>query len=329
MIGNRRDFIKATMAVSAFTASQASAQAASVPWIGLIHSTRLDESWQSSFYSGLRSTQVWEGDPSANNQGGLLPVGIYIFEAGSRYDAGDISNLSRAVTNAISELGSQLKLIVAAGGMVSGLAAIGASVPCLAILGRSHNFGLQHVGGFYFDPINGSTNTNLVSKINYLYNNYGIGYDAMCLLYNGHSWMGSREVTEWTQQLKSLGVTNPLVSDAAGFGTGDNQSINLHNAIGDAINRLKAKAIVVSGDPHFTRKRANIVHAVGTKIVMCYPFQEYVDEIPASVSNNFYMVYGPKLASVYQNVGALAAQVLSSPSTQLSLTAVTPMYVGK
>jgi hypothetical protein len=331
MIGNRRDFIRGGVALSTLTASQASAQATSTPWVGFIHSTHLDEKWLDAFCKGLR-VQKWEGDPSTNIQSGMSRVGIHIFEAGSKYRASDLSNLATAISNINSELESQLKFIVAGGGMVSGLSTIGITIPCLTVLGRNYNFNLQKVGGYYIDPIDSTgKNINLNSKIAYLNNpqTYNIPYSAMCLLYNSNSWMGSKEKIEWDNQLNSLGVANPLTQDAVDFGSGDNQSIDLSGAIMNAVRSLHAKAIVVSGDPHFTAKRHRIIHAAGTQVVMCYPFQDYRADIPASVSNNYYMAYGPLLADVYTKVGDLAGQLLTTPNMSLSLAAVASQYYGK
>src|SRR5215510_15095940 len=141
---NRRDFIKATAAAGVIASSDASAQPASIPWIGFIHSTRLDETWQTAFFEGLRE-QRWEGDPSENLQAGMSRVAIRKFDAGGKYKSTDVSNISRAIANTIAELGPQLKLIVTGGGMASGLAAAGISVPCLVSLGRYFDFGSQRV----------------------------------------------------------------------------------------------------------------------------------------------------------------------------------------
>src|SRR5216683_2453967 len=130
---NRRDFIKATAAAGVIAASDASAQTASIPWIGFVHSTRVDETWQTAFFEGLRE-QKWEGDPSENLQAGMARVAIKKFEAGGKYKSTDVGNLSRAIANTIAGVGPQLKLVVTGGGMVSGFAAAGISVPCLVAL---------------------------------------------------------------------------------------------------------------------------------------------------------------------------------------------------
>jgi hypothetical protein len=330
---NRRDFIKATAAAGVVAASDASAQSASIPWIGFVHSTRLDETWQAAFFEGLRA-QNWEGDPSENPQAGMARVAIAQFAAGGKYKSTDVSNLSRAITNTIAELGPQLKLIIAGGGMAGGFAAAGISVPCLVSLGRYFDFGAQKVGGYFFDVINQgannqSTNVNLNQKIKFLHDTYNVPYAGMCLLYNGNSWMGSLEMREWTTQMNGLGNANPVVLDAAAGG--DNKSININRVINNAIKTPGVQAIVVSGDPHFTAKRSKIINAAGGRVIMCYPFVEYADDVAevGAIGQDKYMAYGPKLSDVYKNLGILAGKFLTTPDMPLSLASVVPQYVGK
>src|SRR5258708_4323998 len=315
---NRRDFIKATAAAGVFAASDASAQPASIPWIGLVHRTGLDKTWQTAFFEGLRE-QKWEVDPSEDLQAGIARVAIKKFEAGGKYKSMDVSNLSRAMANTIAELGSQLKLIVAGGGMASGLAAAGISVPCLVSLGRYFDFGSQKIGGFFLDVINAGTNVNLNQKIDYLHDpsTYNVPYAGMCLLYNGNSWMGSKEKDEWIARLKGLGVSSPLYLDAAGGG--DNKSIKINRVINNAIKTPGVKAIVVSGDPHLTAKRGKIINAAGGRVIMCYPFLEYADDVgdDGVVGQDKYMAYGPKLSDVYKILGTLARRFLTTPTMPL------------
>jgi hypothetical protein len=325
---NRRDFIKATAAAGVFAASEASAQPASTPWIGFVHSTRLDETWQTAFFKGLRA-QNWEGDPSEDLQAGMTRVGIAKFEAGGKYKGTDVSNLSKAIANTMAELGPQLKVIVTAGGMVSGMAAAGISVPCIVALGRYLDFGKQKVGGYFLDVINAGKNVNLNQKIDFLYGTYNVPYAGMCLLYNGNSSMGSKEKSEWITLLNGHGIANPLTVDAAGGG--DNKSIKINRVINNAIKTPGVQAIVVSGDPHFTAKRSKIINAAGGRVIMCYPFVEYADEVgeDGAVGLDKYMAYGPKLSDVYENLGILAGKFLTTPAMPLSLAPVDPQYVGK
>jgi hypothetical protein len=327
---NRRDFIKATAAAGVFAASDASAQTSSIPWIGFVHSTRLDETWQTAFFEGLRE-QNWEGDPSENRPAGMGRVAIKKFEAGGKYKSTDVSNLSRAIANTIADVGPQLKLIVTAGGMATGFAAAGISVPCLVAMGRYLDFGSQKVGGYFLDVINAGTNVNLNQKIDFLHDEktYKVPYAGMCLLYNGNSWMGAKEKAEWIARLQGLGVANPLVMDAAG--NGDNKSIKINRVINNAIKTPGVQAIVLSGDPHFTAKRSKIINAAGSRVIMCYPFVEYADDVAddGTVGLDKYMAYGPKLYDVYKNLGILAGKFLTTPAMPLSLAPVDPQYVGK
>src|SRR5262249_27896237 len=155
----------------------------------------------------------WEGDPSEDLQAGMTRVGIAKFEAGGKYKGTDVSNLSKAIANTVAELGPQLKLIVTAGGMVSGMAAAGISVPCIVVVGRYFDFGKQKVGGYFVDVINSGKNVNLSQKIDFLFGTYNVPYAGMCLLYNGNSATGSKEKGEWTALLNGHGVANPLSVD--------------------------------------------------------------------------------------------------------------------
>jgi hypothetical protein len=325
---NRRDFMKATAAAGVFAASEASAQPGSIPWIGFVHSTRLDATWQTAFFEGLRA-QNWEGDPSQDLQGGMARVAIATFEAHGNYKSTDVSNLSKAIANTIAELGSQLKLIVTGGGLASGMAAAGISVPCIVAMGRYLDFGAQKVGGYFLDVINGSTNVNLNQRIQLLNGTYNVPYAGMCLLYNGNSSMGSKEKNEWIAQLKALGVANPLYVDAAGGG--ENKAIKLNRVINNAIKTPGVQAIVVSGDPHFTAKRGKIINAAGGRVIMCYPFVEYADDVAddGAVGQDKYMAYGPRLYDVYKNLGISAGKFLTTPDMPLSLASVAPQYIGK
>ena len=141
--------------------------------------------------------------------------------------------------------------------------------------------------------------------------------------------MGSKEKGEWITLLNAHGIANPLTVDAAGGG--DNKSIKINRVINNAIKTPGVQAIVVSGDPHFTAKRSKIISAAGGRVIMCYPFVEYADEVgdDGAVGLDKYMAYGPKLSDVYENLGILAGKFLTTPDMPLSLASVVPQYVGK
>jgi hypothetical protein len=324
---NRRELLKAPTVLSVVGASDARA-AASDPWIAFFHSTHLDTSWQLAFLAGLRG-QNWEGDPT-QDPGSRSPVNILYFNAGSRYRSNnsDNSNLQRAVQSMINDFSSPPKLFVATGGMVSALATLGITIPCLTIMGRYYNFATQRVGGYVIDDIKqGVGNVTLKQKAVYLQdsNTYKIDYKLQCLIYNANSNMGPQEKTEWDTIGHGFGVANPLSVDAS-FGNTDNTKMKVQKAINYAVRQLGAKAVIVSADPHMTSKRGRIInHVSKVGAIGCYPFQEYDDDAQdANLNTTAYMIYGPRLELVYQQLGSLAGQVLTNTSITLALQVLVP-----
>jgi hypothetical protein len=320
MITNRRNFIKATATVSLLGTSAARADASS-PWICFLHSTRLDAAWQQGFLDGLAG-QNKNGDPE--NTSTSNDVNILFHNAGGKYQANNNSNLQRAISNMISELQSQPKLIVAAGGMVSALAADGQTkgIPILVIMGRTATFnGGQSVGGWYMDDTSNG-NVTLAKKSALLAGSpFNRPTSQQWLIYNGNSKMGSDEAKEW-----GTIVNSKTQAIDASFAIADNDKLKIPTAIKNA-TQAGAKAIVISGDPKFTTRAARIVHYQKNYpgLVMCYPFQEYGDEAQdANISTTDYLVYGPRLANVYKQLGDLAGQYLNDASTTLGLKLLPP-----
>jgi hypothetical protein len=202
----------------------------------------------------------------------------------------------------------------------------------LVVLGRpSPSLAPPKVGGYFFDYPTGATqNQNLIKKIGYLNTTYSVPLDKMCLLYNGNSNMGAAELTDWK-------AANPsgVFSDASKNQTLQNKQISFPVAFKDADDKLGGsgvRAIVVSGDPFFTMKRARIIRLAkraADGLVMCYPFAEYYDDAmnqtddPSSV-----MSYGPRLQDVYTNLGDMAGQILTNSAATLSITQAPSSFLG-
>ncbi len=159
-----------------------------------------------------------------------------------------------------------------------------------------------------FDEISSNGNINLNTKIDYLKGAYGVPYSQMCFLYNKNSYMGSKENAEWIARLQSLpfSVSQPLSFDASGGSP--NSAINIPKAISKAVS-AGAFGIVLVETRFLLRVVLKLFITLVSirRLVMCYPFQEYGDE-----AQNFgqgtqtYMIYGPRLSIVYQNLGDLA-----------------------
>jgi len=271
MTGNRRDFIKATAAMSVVGASNAVAQqtqrppqstflADNIPWIGLLHSTALEPEIEVGFLDGLRQ-QNWEGDP-IQLVAQRKQVVIRKINGNGRYLNNNFDDLKKGVTDLKTHTSQYLNLLVAAGGLVSGRAALQVQtmgIPVLVVLGRA-NQDLQQstdpkFGGYFFDyPIGASQNQNLMTKISKLNTQYGVPFDKMCLLYNGNSFMGSAELADWR-------MANPDGKGVDAAAGSDNRGINFTAAISAANAGIGSdrRAIVVSADPFFTMKRARIM----------------------------------------------------------------------
>jgi hypothetical protein len=319
MITSRRNFIKATATASVLGASAARASATS-PWICFLHSTSLEPEWQQNFITGLGPNWIADPEASGNN------LNIMFHNAGGKYQHDNSSNvnLQNAVKNMIADLQSPPQLFVAAGGIVTALAANGNTntIPILVIMGRNASFGANvKVGGYYFDNT-ASGNVTLKAKRDYLHYPYGFAYSKQWLVYNGNSNMGPNEATEWATL---VGSANQAI-DVSNKGNTTNDKIDMKSAISAAVT-AGAEAIVISGDPHFTTKATRIVQYAKnhTGLVMCYPFQEYGDEASdAGLTTNDYMIYGPRLGLVYESLGNLAAKYLTDTTTALSLTLLNP-----
>ncbi len=354
MISSRRNFMKATAAMSVLGSADAHAYSNSDHWISFLHSTHLHDKGQASFLGRLRANN-YEGDPQrAKPATGKTGVNIHYFNAGSRYQSSSNQNLQNALSSMINELpAGEPQVLVVTGGMVSALAipanlkksgSTTDAVPILVLMGRSATLSSGNtIGGYYIDKLDDSgINLNLQQKAQYLFDNYQIPYKNQWLIYNGNSNMGDKESTEWPTILNSLssgavnGAKGTNCKDAS-FTNTDNNQIDVKQAIHEAVNATNpAQAIVISGDPHFLTIRGRIVHqgskiktADGKSLIMCYPFQEYDDEAKRSgLDYSTYMIWGPKLEDAYGKLGDAAATILKGGS----FTSVTPIdssYSGR
>jgi putative ABC transport system substrate-binding protein len=84
----------------------------------------------------------------------------------------------------------------------------------------------------------------------------------------------------------------------------------LKTAFDTAVKEHKADALLVSGDPFFNSRRAEIVKlAIKHKLPACYPWREYVEA-------GGLMSHGPNLSSVYRRLGIWAGMILGGAKTQ-------------
>jgi hypothetical protein len=124
------------------------------------------------------------------------------------------------------------------------------------------------------------------------------------------------------------GVTMPMAVDAATTHPGGtNEKISLKKAFQYASG---AKAIVLSSDPHFTRRLSQIIRlARQANVIMCYPLPQYYDEaIDAGMSNSQFMAYGPSLSDYYEKLGDLVGRRLTNSGLPYKLTEAISDYYG-
>jgi hypothetical protein len=363
MITNRRNFIRATAAMSLIGASQARA-ASGDRWIGFVHSTALAPEWKQTFYAGLRS-QGWEADPT-RDVGSNTRLNILHYDIGGKYTGGafnngDISNIGSAVKDVVGTLpaattSAGLKAIVTAGGIVAAKAAvtalttIGSSTPLVSVIGNLQT-GIgtyANAEGIYLDDASGggsATNGNAL-RLNDLKTRYGLSSTAaqkqICLLYNGNSAMGATEKAYWTSTL----VAGGLSVDASN--SSHNEKMDIENAFVQAL-KMQAQAILVSADPFFGHRIQEIVRVASKpkyqSLVMCYPLQDYASmerKTGRNLHQDNFMARGPALASDFDNLGnvtdtnavyyqlgvTVGKRIGSSPSSTFAFAPATSTYTG-
>src|SRR4051812_10325684 len=230
MIGNRRDFLKASAAAGVIGAGTSEVLADTPdPWIGVLHSTGLEGLLEDAFLLGLRN-QNWEGDPTQKPGPGRKKVVIRKINCHGKYGG----TYGTALANAATDLndvtpGTKLKLFVALGGIVTAKAFASInSHPILVVLGRNDVYPIpagQKVGGF---DMKAGLHSDRLAKLQTF---YGVPANRTCLFYNGNSAMAGKEVTDWE---RFGGLTFNATN-------GNNEKLEAQGAIAGAIDGAVAK----------------------------------------------------------------------------------------
>ena len=93
MLGNRREFFKASAEVAVLGASASSAKAKQVDkFVALMHSTALEPELEQALLGGLSSSSTYEADPTKDIAGKKTVV------IERYYGLGDYANLTRSET---------------------------------------------------------------------------------------------------------------------------------------------------------------------------------------------------------------------------------------
>jgi hypothetical protein len=336
MTKSRRNFLAASAAMGVLGATDAFAQDAT-PWIGWLHSTAIEPDLEQAFLEGLRN-KGWEGDPTQPLPASRKRVIIRRVNGNGKYKYNSVDDLKRGAADLRNHTSPNLKMLITAGGIVSGLAVADIrDLPLLVLMGRFNQVVADNgrVGGILFDRPYGSTqNDALIAKLNYLTNpnTYAIRPEKICLIYNGNSSMGSAESSEWLTSVNRVGKS--LDAKQSTSGPLENNRIVWRRVFDDAVAALGPgrKAIILSSDPFFTSKRQRIIRLAQQYdgLVMCYPLQEYYDDAvePDTDDKSRAMSFGPKLKTVYSDLGAMAGQLLTTPDMPLSLQQAGSTYSG-
>jgi hypothetical protein len=320
---NRRDFIKATAAISVLGVSEAVGEPAQQrrtgrprtnPKIGIVHSTVHHPNMHNAFMQALVdkgwgskvTVQPFHqlGDPDSNPYGDNRP---------------DLKNLAKAfISN-----GVMVDLVVAAGGLICGKAAkeafaeIGQSakdVPFIFIVGtQSTDLDSPNKSG----GVDLNTPAQNDYRVTLLHGKDGqVTPQNVSLIVNANAAMADAEVQTWVTGGHSANLVVRVFPNQ-----GPNRWDQLQTELRQvATLNPQPQAIVVSSDPFFRLHRTNFDTALrntnGGNFSgwVCYPF----DELPKGGNKNIPTDTSPRLATsdrtnkeaAYYKLGLKAVQVL-------------------
>src|SRR3954470_19299025 len=84
MIGNRREFLKASAAAGVVGAGASEALAASDHWVGVLHSNMMEPLMEEAFFAGLRGKK-WEGDSKRKPLSGHTKLAVRTVHGNGKY----------------------------------------------------------------------------------------------------------------------------------------------------------------------------------------------------------------------------------------------------
>jgi hypothetical protein len=283
-----------------------------LPAIGYVTSGEYDGTFKTNFLAGLAPT--WQGNPGPGQNVEIKPGA-----ANGAYDAkGTKYQLNKHVARLCSD--SDVKMIVAVGGLVSAFAAMKYSTkPFLVMIGQlpaSDDFDLDPDDTFnFFGGINLATTAANAARHATVTALAACEPEQVFLVFNNNARMAKAERRAW----KAHGWR----SIAGGVDAdGDNDAEDFLPVLRRAKNRKGAKAFVISADPFFALQRNALVNAINTvDLPACYPAKYFKDATPAPTPGRFKWL-GPDLDEEYKNMGKKAGQLLTK------IMASNPEFVG-
>jgi hypothetical protein len=222
----------------------------------------------------------------------------------------------------LNDATNQVTLIVAIGGGVAEKNAASmahpAQKPTVSLVGGRLQGSPNPHTGLFRDRISlESFNTNL-DRRNWLHKHYSIQLNEICLLYNPNSATVSQETPGFQYSVPANNIDENTQSGPAS--SEFTQAFRQISQIIDRNGNPIIKAVIVSADPWFKQRSAELVAAAdrwatGSRRLM-YPLQEYADEY-ANRPHPWVNFYGPKLEDAYYLLGQLARGGKKSDPQQL------------
>ncbi len=316
---SRRQFIKASAAIGMLGASEASARTAkrrrpfpsSLPEIGLVHTTDFNSKQKKEFLQALTDSNLTEDTDFT-----FTPK-----PANDAYGYG-ATFLEDTVGQFIK---NNVALIVAAGGLRSGLAAANTlkgqsnkTIPFIFLVGAQDS-GLDYNNSGGIDLNTPGQNEDRFKKLQE--KDSAVTAANVGLIVNDNAAIPDTEINLWTSTQNNH-QADLVVHIFSSKGNDYSQLVSEFKSKKDIL--AKAKGIVVSSDPFFRQFRSAFDSALrdpnGGNFTgwVCYPF----NELPNTTINNVYADSSPPLSSTgtngqpsaYYKLGLKAAYVLKNKS---------------
>ncbi len=198
---------------------------------------------------------------------------------------------------------ARIGLIITVGGnKVYDQAAIRATKPFISLLGAAPATPDDFCYGGY-ELRSYALNSD---RVNLLTDPAGLNFPRtkIVLLRNPNSSQSIAEVNDWRNN-----IHGGRILEAGADGTDENNSSTFEAAFGSIPSG--SKAVVISADPFFQESMDELVAAANdSKKYICYPLQDYANAFDPPEKDNAVAI-GPSLLDSYEDIGALASDVLA------------------
>jgi len=252
---------------------------------------------------GVLSTIPWAPFAASFDQGLNLPAVVYR----NLQDGLGYGGLANGLNHLVAD--GSVTLIVAAGGLVTELAATNSTKDYIGLVGAPPAASGRYSKGRV--DLHSVANDHMHRT--HLQTAHNIPFNAQCLFSNSMSAMSGQERgpagagagTPWGY------IANIQISEADTPAQRQQKYANAFTAIPANI-----RATIISADPFFNRYSSELVqaantwvNAAGTSRRVCYPLQEYLNTAPNPAAGKT-CICGPFIQQAYNYLGQLAAHVI-------------------